>query len=74
MERSGSLDQQYEAFHNNGSLFSPGGVVLNKFLYWKVPPPLEFQPLILLYTIFHEKGTRFVYLLLKNGTLFTYLV
>ena len=27
-----------------------------------------------LYTIFHEKGTPFVYLLLTNGTPFTYLV
>ena len=35
----------------------------------------EVQPLTLLYTmIFHEKGTRFVYLLLTNGTPFTYLV
>ena len=32
------------------------------------------QPLTLLYTIFHEKGTPFVYLLLTNGPLFTYLV
>ena len=34
----------------------------------------EVQPLTLLYTIFHEKGTPFVFLLLKNGTLFRYLV
>ena len=34
----------------------------------------EVQPLTLLYTIFHEKGTPFVYLLLTNGTPFTYLV
>ena len=35
----------------------------------------EAQPLTLVYTIFHEKGTpSFVYLLLKNGTPFTYLV
>ena len=32
------------------------------------------KPLILLYTIFHEKGTPFVNLLLIHGTLFTYLV
>ena len=31
----------------------------------------EVQPLTLLYTIFHEKGTPFVCLLLTNGTLFT---
>ena len=29
---------------------------------------------LLLYTIFHEKGTPFAYLLLTNGTPFTYLV
>ena len=34
----------------------------------------EVQPLTLLYTIFHEKGTPFVYLLLTNGTPFKYLV
>ena len=40
-----------------------GGGVLNKFLYGGGPP------LNLLYTIFHD----FVYLLLTNGTPFTYL-
>ena len=34
----------------------------------------EVQPLTLLCTIFHEKGTPFVYLLLTNGTPFTNLV
>ena len=34
----------------------------------------EVQPLTLLYTIFHEKVTPFIYLLLTNGTPFTYLV
>ena len=34
----------------------------------------EVQPLTLLYAIFHEKGTPFVYFLLANGTPFTYLV
>ena len=34
----------------------------------------EVQPLTLLYTIFHEKGTIFVYLLLTNGAPFTYFV
>ena len=33
----------------------------------------EVRPLTLLYTIFHEKGTPFVYLLLRNGTSFTSL-
>ena len=31
-------------------------------------------PNTLLKTIFHEKGTPFIYLLLANGTPFTYLV
>ena len=36
---------------------------------------LEVQPLTLLYdTIFHEKGTPFLHLLLTNGTPLTYLV
>ena len=34
----------------------------------------EVQPLTLLYTIFYEKGTPFVYLLLTNSTPFTYHV
>ena len=34
----------------------------------------EIQPLTLLYTSFHEKGTPFAYLLLTNGTPCTYLV
>ena len=34
----------------------------------------EVLPLTLLYTIFHEKVTPFIYLLLTNGTPFTYLV
>ena len=32
------------------------------------------QPLTLLYTIFHEIGTPFVYLLFTNGPPFTHLV
>ena len=41
-------------------IISPGEGegVLNKFLYGEAPP--EVQPLILLYTIFHEKDTPFV--------------
>ena len=34
----------------------------------------DVQPLTLLYTIFDRKGTSFVYLSLKNGTPFTYLL
>ena len=47
-----------------------GRGVLNKCLNGEAPPRGP-TPLILLYTIFHEKGTPFVYLLLKNGTPFT---
>ena len=52
----------------------PGGWgVLNKFLYGVAPS--QSPTLSLLFTIFHEKGTPFVYrLLLTNGTPFTYLV
>ena len=49
----------------------PGGYSTN-FYTGRLRP--EVQPLTLLYTIFHEKGTPFVYLLLTNGTPFTYLV
>ena len=42
------------------------------FLYWEAPPPVP--TLTLFNTIFHEKGTPLVYLLLTNGTLFTHLV
>ena len=49
-----------------------GGGYSTNFYTGKLRP--EVQPLILLYTIFHEKGTPFVYLLLTNGTPFTYLV
>ena len=42
------------------------------------PPPRggspEVQLLTLLYTIFHEKGAPFVYILLTNCTPFTHLV
>ena len=34
----------------------------------------EVQPRTLLHTIFHEKGTPFIYLLLINATPFPYLV
>ena len=49
-----------------------GGGYSTKFYTGRFRP--EVQPLTLLYTIFHEKGTPFVYLLLTNGTPFTYLV
>ena len=46
--------------------------VLKNFSY-RQAPPLSPAPTVL-YTIFHEKGTPFVYLLLTNGTPFKYLV
>ena len=49
-----------------------GGGVSKNFYTGRLRP--EVQPLTLLCTIFHEKGTPFVYLLLTNGTPFTYLV
>ena len=56
----------------------PGGRgegVLNKFIYGGGGGVhLEVQPLTLLETIFHEKGTPFRYLLFTNGTPFAYLV
>ena len=53
----------------------PGGRgegVLNKFIYWGGGVHLEVQPLTLLETIFHEKGTPFRYLLFTNGTYFVF--
>ena len=51
-----------------------GGDVLNKCLYGVALP--RGSTLTLLYTIFHGKGSHFVYFLnlLTNGILFTYLV
>ena len=48
-----------------------GGELLNKINVHKGRLWLEFQPLTVLYTIFHKKGTPFVYLLFTNGTPFT---
>ena len=45
-----------------------GGGVLNKFFY-REALPRGSNPYPLIYTIFHEKGTPFVYFLLTNGTL-----
>ena len=49
----------------------PGGGYSKKFYTGRLRP--EVQPLTLLYTIFSEKGTPFVYLLLEKGTPFIYL-
>ena len=48
-----------------------GGYSTNVYTGWLRP---EVQPLTLLYIIFHENRTPFVYLLLTNSTPFTYLV
>ena len=47
------------------------GWVFKKVFYGEVHPE-EVHPLTLLYTIFNRKGTPFVYLLLTNGTPFSY--
>ena len=54
-----------------GPFWGRGGVSKN-FFKGRLRP--EVQPLTLLYTIFHEKGTPFIYRLLTNDTSFTYLV
>ena len=53
-------------------LFDDPAGVLNQVLSGGLR--LKVQPLTLLYTIFDTKGTPFVYLLLTNGSPFTYLV
>ena len=45
----------------------PGLVGRNKFYTWTLRP--KVKPLTLLYTIFHEKGSPFVYFLLTNVSL-----
>ena len=52
---------------------SPGGRYAKKF-YTGGLRLAEVRLLTLSYTIFYTKGTPIVYRLLKNGTLFTYLV
>ena len=48
-----------------------GGGTQTKFYTGRLYP--KVHPLTLLKTIFDRKGTPVVYLLLNNGTLFTYL-
>ena len=43
-----------------------GGYLVNVYTGRLLP---EVQPLFLLYTIFHEKGTPFIYLLSTKGTI-----
>ena len=49
-----------------------GGGYSTKFYMERLHP--EVQALTHLYTIFDSKGTPFIYILLTNGTPFTYLV
>ena len=49
--------------------FPRGGEVLKKCLYKEARPVV--RPVTLVYSIFHENVTPFVYLLLKSGTPFT---
>ena len=49
-----------------------GGGNSTTFYTRRLPP--DVQPLTLFYTIFDRKGTPFVYLPLKNGAPFTYLL
>ena len=51
----------------------PGGEGYSTNVYMGRLCPVA-QPLTLLYTVFDEKGTPFVYLLLTNGIPFTHLV
>ena len=71
--RSPKIFQDAELALLEGPCRRRGGVSKKSF-YGEAPPPPEVQSVTLLYTIFHEKGTPFVYLLLKNDTSFTYLV
>jgi len=48
-----------------------GVAVLSKVLYSETPP--EAQPLTFFDTIFDRTGIPFIYILLTNGTSFTYL-
>ena len=43
-------------------------------IYIRVGSTRMSNPLPFLDTIFHKKGTPFIYLLLTNGTPFTYLI
>ena len=59
-------NESQETLNFDVAIHDPGGGTQQMFI--------QVQTLTLLYTIFHEKGTPFVYLLLTHGTPFTYLV
>ena len=66
---------KYISYGPSGYISGRGGggeeFSTNVYTGWLRP---KVQPLPLLYTIFHEKGSPLVYLLSTNGTPFTYLV
>ena len=63
--REGTWHHSYFYFHYiNSTEFYTGRLALRP----------EVHPLTFLYTIFHERGTPFVYLPWTNGTPFTYRV
>ena len=57
-------------------MMTGAGGLRNKCLYGEAPPRIVqlLQLFSYLFTIFHEKGTPFVYLLLTNDAPFKYLV
>ena len=63
----------YYLLHVTPALRGGGGGYSTKFYTGRLRPA-EVQPLTLLYTNVHEKGPPSIYLLLTNGTPFTYLV
>ena len=60
-------------FKSKTTAYPPGGSGTQQMFTRGGSSP-EVQPLTLLYTIFHENGIPFVYMLLTNGTPFTHLV
>ena len=64
--------QHFTGVMHRVSYLAGGGGYSTNFYWGRLRP--EVQPLTLLYTIFHEKGTPFVYVLLTNGAPFIYLV
>ena len=70
-EKSGFYMQSN--FPNTDKATDPGGGGYSIYFYTARHRP-EVLPVTLSYTIFHEKGTPLVYLLLTNGTPFIYLV
>ena len=66
------INESQETSNLDVAINDPGGGTQKNVYRRRLHP--KVQPLTLLYTIFHEKGTPFVYPLLTNGTPFTDLV